>query len=89
MTRKNFQGMTKQELRAYVLQHRDDQEAFHALTDKLREKPGIEITSTEQMHELIEARLDEADVRDAYTTLEEIAATGIIPFEHIKRELGI
>ncbi|MEA5603362.1 DUF6887 family protein [Nostoc sp. UHCC 0252] len=39
MTKANFQGMTKQELRAYVLQHRDAQEAFYALTDKLRKEP--------------------------------------------------
>ena len=89
MTKANFQAMTKQELRAYVLQHRDDQEAFHALTDKLREEPGIEITSTQQMLELIEARLDEADIRDAHTALEEIAGLGTTPFEDIKRELGI
>ncbi|MCC5626429.1 hypothetical protein [Nostoc sp. CHAB 5715] len=89
MTKVNFQGMTKQELRAYVLEHRDDQEAFHALTDKLTEEPGIEITSTEQMHKLIEARLDEADVRDAYAALEEISMLGTTPFEDIKRELGI
>ncbi|MDZ7963991.1 MAG: hypothetical protein RM368_03300 [Nostoc sp. DedSLP03] len=89
MTKVNFQGMTKQELRAYVLEHRDDREAFYALTDKLREEPGIEITSTEQMHELIEAKLDEADARDAYTALEEIAGLGTKPFEEIKRELGI
>ncbi|MEH1843251.1 MAG: hypothetical protein V7L20_32075 [Nostoc sp.] len=89
MTKANFQAMTRQELRAYVLEHRDDQEAFHALTDKLREEPGTEITSTEQMHELIEARLDEADVRDAYIVLEEIAGLGTTPFEEIKRELGI
>ncbi|MEH2112295.1 DUF6887 family protein [Nostoc sp.] len=72
-----------------MLEHRDDQEAFYALTDKLREEPGIEITSTEQMHELIEARLDEADARDAYKVLEEIAVLGTTPFEDIKRELGI
>ncbi|MEH2089496.1 DUF6887 family protein [Nostoc sp.] len=89
MTKANFQGMTKQELRAYVLEHQDDREAFYALTDKLREEPGIEITSTEQMHELIEARLDEADARDAYKVLEEIAGLGITPLEEIKRELGI
>ncbi|MBC6434723.1 hypothetical protein FM036_31445 [Nostoc sp. HG1] len=89
MTNANFQAMTKQELRVYVLEHRDDQEAFYALTDKLREEPGIEITSTEQMHELIEARLDEADVRDAYKVIEEIAGLGTTPFEEIKMELGI
>lgn len=89
MNKANFQGMTKQKLRAYVLKYRNDQEAFYALTDKLREEPGIEITSTEQMHELIEARLDEADARDAYKVLEEIAGLGTTPFEDIKRELGI
>ncbi|AVH73027.1 DUF6887 family protein [Nostoc sp. 'Lobaria pulmonaria (5183) cyanobiont'] len=89
MTKANFQGMTKQELRAYVLEHRDDREAFYALTDKLREEPGIEITSTEQMYELIEAKLDEADARDAYKVLEEIAGLGTTPFKDIKRELGI
>ncbi|MBN3958507.1 hypothetical protein [Nostoc sp. NMS8] len=89
MTKANFQGMTKQELRAYVLEHRDEQEAFYALTNKLIEEPGIEITSTEQMYELIEARLDEADVRDAFTALEEIAGLGTITFEDIKMELGI
>ncbi|MFN6472586.1 MAG: DUF6887 family protein [Nostoc sp. SerVER01] len=89
MTKPDFQAMTKQELRAYVLKHRDDQEAFYALADKLREEPGVEITSTEQMHELIEARLDDADVRDAYTVLEEIAGLGTTPFEDIKKELGI
>ncbi|MFN6569145.1 DUF6887 family protein [Dendronalium sp. ChiSLP03b] len=47
MTKPNFQAMTKQELRAYVLEHRDDQEAFYAFADKLREEPGIEITSAE------------------------------------------
>ena len=31
----NFKEMTKQELRAYVLAHRDDQEAFYVYMDKL------------------------------------------------------
>ena len=53
MNKPNFQAMTKQELRAYVLEHRDEQEAFSALVDKLREEPGIEITSMEQLHQLI------------------------------------
>lgn len=29
--------MTTPELRAYVLQHRDDDEAFYALSDRIRE----------------------------------------------------
>ncbi|MBR8837872.1 MAG: hypothetical protein DSM106950_28675 [Stigonema ocellatum SAG 48.90 = DSM 106950] len=64
MTKPNFQAMTKQELRAYVLEHRDNDEAFYALTDKLRQEPGIEITSMEQLHQLIEAKRDKADKKN-------------------------
>lgn len=31
----NFQEMTKEELRAYVLAHREDEQAFHAYIDKI------------------------------------------------------
>ena len=31
----NFQAMSKEELRAYVLNHRDNEEAFHVYMDKL------------------------------------------------------
>jgi mRNA-degrading endonuclease HigB of HigAB toxin-antitoxin module len=31
----NFNMMTKSDLRAYVLIHRDDQDAFHALADRV------------------------------------------------------
>lgn len=30
----NFQAMSRKELRAYVLEHRDDNEAFYAYMDK-------------------------------------------------------
>jgi hypothetical protein len=36
----NFRTMSKQELRAYVLQHRDDQDAFYAYMDKLNLEEG-------------------------------------------------
>lgn len=35
MTLSNFATMTKQELLAYLLENRDDQDAFYALMDKL------------------------------------------------------
>lgn len=34
----NFQSMSKNELREYVLTHRDDEEAFHAYMDKLHKQ---------------------------------------------------
>lgn len=30
MTQPNFEQMSRKELRTYILEHRDDEEAFHA-----------------------------------------------------------
>jgi hypothetical protein len=35
VTQPNFQLMDQKELRKYVLEHREDQDAFHAYVDKL------------------------------------------------------
>jgi hypothetical protein len=53
MTNPDFQSMTKAQLRAYVLTNRDDDEAFHAYVDKVRESPRVEITSEEQFERLV------------------------------------
>ncbi len=43
-----FGNMTAIELRAYVLQHRDDEEALHAYLDKLHnENPNSRVYSPE------------------------------------------
>jgi hypothetical protein len=39
MNKPNFDAMTKAELRAYVIAHQDDQEAFYAFVDRLKAKP--------------------------------------------------
>jgi len=39
MTQPNFDEMSRAELRAYVLEHRDDEEAFHAYVDRLATEP--------------------------------------------------
>ncbi|QKQ76368.1 hypothetical protein [Nostoc sp. TCL240-02] len=39
MSKPNFDAMSKTELRAYVIAHQDDQEAFYALADRLTAKP--------------------------------------------------
>ncbi|BAZ10322.1 hypothetical protein NIES4071_21370 [Calothrix sp. NIES-4071] len=36
MMKPNFDSMSKAELRAYVMSHRDDQEAFCKLVDRLK-----------------------------------------------------
>jgi len=56
MTKPDFAKMTKAELRAYVLEHRDDAEAFHVLMDKLSAEPGTRINSMEHLAELIQAK---------------------------------
>ncbi|MEH2163226.1 MAG: hypothetical protein V7K38_19900 [Nostoc sp.] len=39
MSKPNFHSISKAELRAYVIAHQDDQEAFYALADRLTAKP--------------------------------------------------
>ncbi len=41
MTQPNFDEMSRAELRAYVLEHRDDEEAFHAYVDRLATEPVL------------------------------------------------
>ena len=47
MTKPNFQTMSRKELRAYVLAHREDDSAFYALVDRSRETASqVEATVT-------------------------------------------
>ncbi|MEC4813063.1 MAG: hypothetical protein SAK29_07290 [Scytonema sp. PMC 1069.18] len=53
MTKPNFKTMSKAELRQYVLAHRDDEEAFYELSDRIaaNAKP---LESDEQLMEIIQ-----------------------------------
>jgi hypothetical protein len=45
----NFMAMTKAELRAYVLEHREDEEALYVYLDKLHtENPNPRVYSPEE-----------------------------------------
>ncbi|NEO57750.1 MAG: hypothetical protein F6K54_34625 [Okeania sp. SIO3B5] len=44
MNHPNFKTMNEPELRAYVLAHRDDTDAFYALADRLKSKPGRKLS---------------------------------------------
>ncbi|MGG6265346.1 DUF6887 family protein [Leptolyngbya sp. AN03gr2] len=37
----DFSAMTKSQLRAYVLEHRDDDQAFYALADRILANPNL------------------------------------------------
>jgi hypothetical protein len=46
-TQPNFAAMSTSELRIYVLEHRDDQDALHAYLDKLHQQPSSRVYSPE------------------------------------------
>lgn len=40
MAKPNFTTMAQAQLRAYVLEHREDKEAFYALADRIESRPS-------------------------------------------------
>lgn len=54
MTKLNFQDMTREQLRTYVLENRDDNEAFQAYMTKLAAEPVLATESAEETEKLIE-----------------------------------
>jgi len=56
MTKPNFAAMDKQQLKTYVLEHREDDEAFYALADRIQAQLGIKVTSMEHLRQLIEKK---------------------------------
>ncbi|MGI2908205.1 DUF6887 family protein [Tolypothrix sp. VBCCA 56010] len=55
MIRPNFEQMSIQELRSYVLQHRSDEEALHALGQRIH-REGRRITSVNELVQSIEEK---------------------------------
>lgn len=53
MTNPNFETMTTKELRTYVLEHRDDQEAINALANRV-EATGVKLEFPDQLPDVIE-----------------------------------
>jgi hypothetical protein len=59
MSELNFTKMSKTELKRYLLEHRNDTEAFHALMDKINAEPNQKfytIDEVDVLQELIEAK---------------------------------
>ncbi|NEP10060.1 MAG: hypothetical protein F6K14_07550 [Symploca sp. SIO2C1] len=57
LMRSDFQTMTMQELKKYVLEHRNNQAAFHALMERIDAQPQDQIygeVDTEKFAELLE-----------------------------------
>ncbi|WP_422661889.1 DUF6887 family protein [Pannus brasiliensis] len=45
----DFATMTKAQLRAYLLEHREDTEAFHALADRILDNPNLQWHTPEEI----------------------------------------
>jgi hypothetical protein len=61
MTKPNFVAMSKSELKRYLLEHRNDTEAFYALMDKVNAEPNQKyytVDEADMLQELIEAKRD-------------------------------
>jgi hypothetical protein len=61
MTKPDFLTMTKSQLKHYLLEHRNDTEAFHALMDKLNAEPNQKFYTVEEadvLQELIKTKRD-------------------------------
>ncbi|MUG95309.1 hypothetical protein F7734_24265 [Scytonema sp. UIC 10036] len=53
MSQPNFEAMSRKELQAYFLTHRDDQEAFYAYIDKLHaEAHWVEMPPLQSLEDL-------------------------------------
>lgn len=64
MSKPNFDAMNKAELRAYVIEHQDDQEAFYAFVDRLTAKPSSVVYPASMIPEEIhQAVLDQIEQR--------------------------
>lgn len=47
--RPNFSAMNKAQLREYVLEHREDTEAFQALADRILDSPNLQWHTPEEI----------------------------------------
>lgn len=59
MTKPNFLAMTKSELKRYLLEHRNDTEAFETLMDKINAEPDPRFYTIDEigvLEDLVEAK---------------------------------
>jgi hypothetical protein len=63
----NFDEMTDAQLRAYVLNHRQDTTAFHAYVDRMQQRPPTAVVEPEEWsEERMQEILDEIKHRSSH-----------------------
>ncbi|RAM49099.1 MAG: hypothetical protein C6Y22_24640 [Hapalosiphonaceae cyanobacterium JJU2] len=60
MTSPNYEAMTTKQLRTYVLEHRDDQNAINALASRV-EANGVKLESPEQLPDVIRRQQEQQE----------------------------
>lgn len=60
MSNTDFEAMTNSELKAYVLEHRDDQDAIHALNLRIK-ATGKTLNSLDELGEYVERKRQQQD----------------------------
>lgn len=63
MSKPNFNAMSKAELRAYVIAHQDDQEAFYAFADRLSANSSTTYPASMTPEEIHQAVLEIVETR--------------------------
>jgi predicted Ser/Thr protein kinase len=53
----NYQQLTEAELRNYVKQHPDDEEAFQHYLTIIRARPGVVVSTNEQLEDELRKRI--------------------------------
>jgi hypothetical protein len=59
MTQQNYQAMSDEKLRDYVRYHPEDVTAFHALMDRLAERPGVLCITDEEIEAELRKRVNQ------------------------------
>jgi hypothetical protein len=55
MTERNYKAMTQQELRKYILTHRDDEDAVHEAVLRVQQH-GTKLKSVDELKQIIEQK---------------------------------
>ncbi len=63
MTQPNLDALSDKELLAYVRMHPEDKEAFHLYMDRLSSRPGVVVTTDEELEAEMRKRINQSQLQ--------------------------
>lgn len=63
MKQSNFDALSDKELLAYVRMHPEDKEAFHLYMDRLSSRPGVVVTTDEELEAEMRKRINQSQLQ--------------------------